>query len=471
MANVLSPADVASAYRIVTSVVPPVGLMPGWEIETRALLCSVHPKLLDILAICAVPGGPAWDRAWSEVQQQREARSTLYQWILQLDKRLAREPSFVFPDPYSLLLWMWTFQLFGAVRPQPGGKWNKFFYRGEERDYGNSRFTPTMARTDPSARGQRSNLSNTRYALVGNASVRAACTGTLGLQLGDHLLRCMSVSQALAISQHYGQSTPLLDMTTNPEVAMYFATRRHESEVGVIGFWRHSGRRDHGENIALIMAPPGFERLHRQSGYFICVAPTTSGVFPFSALRFHHCPELEPIRPKWLASVGECEGSDDEILGDPWNLSEVLASTKIRSDPDAPAQASQSRNSRAEDLDRLVRIAVSSIGSGAGRLGVDTRGRFMEIQPTLLYSLFRFAPAHFLTFTKVITLFSRDSRSISLQPIADKLIEVLRGVASLELRDISDDDDLIDFLTDLFIETERQSYAEALPWPVSAWYV
>jgi hypothetical protein len=162
MANVLSPADVASAYRIVTSVVPPVGLMPGWESETRALLCSVHPELLDILAICAVSGGPAWDRARSEVQRQREARSTLYRWILQLDKRLTQEPSFVFPDPYSLLLWMWTFQLFGAVRPQPGGEWSKFFYRGEERDYGNSRFTPTMARMDPSARGHRSTLSGTR---------------------------------------------------------------------------------------------------------------------------------------------------------------------------------------------------------------------------------------------------------------------------------------------------------------------
>ena len=471
MANVLSPADVASAYRIVTSVVPPVGLMPEWENETRALLCSVHPELLDILAICAVSGGPAWDRARSEVQRQREARSTLYQWILELDKRLTQEPSFVFPDPYSLLLWMWTFQLFGAVRPQPGGEWSKFFYRGEERDFGNSRLTPTMARTDPSARGHRSTLSDTRYALAGNASVRAACTGTLGLQFGDHLLRCMSLSQALAISQHYGQSTPLLDVTTNPEVAMYFATKRHESEVGVVGFWRHSGRRDHGENIALIMAPPGFERLHRQSGYFICVAPTTSGVVPFSTLRFRHCPELEPVRPKWLASIGGCEGSDDEILEDPWNLSEVLASTKIRSDPDALPQAPQSRNSSAEDLDRLVRIAVSTIGSAAGRLGVATRGRFMEIQPALLYSLFRFAPAHFLTFTKVITLFSRGPRMISLQPIAGKLMEVLRGVASLELGDISDNDNMMDILMYLFTEEERQSSAEVLPWPVSAWYL
>jgi hypothetical protein len=225
------------------------------------------------------------------------------------------------------------------------------------------------------------------------------------------------------------------------------------------------------EHIALIMAPPGFERLHRQSGYFISVAPTTSGVVPFSTLRFRHCPELEPVRPKWLASIGGCEGSDDEILEDPWNLSEVLASTKIRSDPDALPQAPQSRNSRAEDLDRLVRIAVSTIGSAAGRLGVATRGRFMEIQPALLYSLFRFAPAHFLTFTKVITLFSRGPRMISLQPIAGKLMEVLRGVASLELGDISDNDNMMDILMYLFTEEERQSSAEVLPWPVSAWYL
>jgi hypothetical protein len=365
---------------------------------------------------------------------------------------------------------MWTFQLFGAVRPEQGGEWSKFFYRGEERDYENSRFTSTMTRTDPSARGFHSTLSNTRYALAGNTSVRAACTSTLGSELGDHLIRSMSLAQALAISQHYGQSTPLLDVTTNPEVALYFATRRHDSEVGVVGFWRCSDRGSDAKNIALIMGPPGFERLHRQSGYFICVAPTTSGTFPFSALRFRHCAEHEPVRPKWLASIGGCEGSDDEILGDPWNLSEVLASRKIRSDPDTQARASQSRNSRAEDTDRLLRIAVSTIGSAAGRLGVAARGRFMEIQPVLLYSLFRYAPVHFLTFTKLITLYSRDPGMISLQPLSAKLIEVLRTVA-LDSGLRADDDDLIDILKNLYTEAKRQSLPEALPWPVSAWYV
>jgi hypothetical protein len=120
-------------------------------------------------------------------------------------------------------------------------------------------------------------------------------------------------------------------------------------------------------------------------------------------------------------------------------------------------------------MDRLLRIAVSTIVSAAGRLGVATRGRFMEIQPTLLYSLSRFAPAHFLTFTKIITTFSQEPRMLSLQPIARELIQVLRAQTSLALGDISDDDNLMDFVKYLFIE--HHSDEEALPWPVSAWYV
>src|SRR5215470_14335535 len=110
--SIFSPAELASAYRLITSIEPPTGLMPGWEIESRSLLCSVHPRLLDTLALCAEAGGANWDRARSEVERQREIRSSLFQWIAQLDEQLTKDETYIFPDPYSLLLWLWTFQVF-----------------------------------------------------------------------------------------------------------------------------------------------------------------------------------------------------------------------------------------------------------------------------------------------------------------------------------------------------------------------
>ena len=419
--SIFSPAELASAYRLITSIEPPTGLMPGWEIESRSLLCSVHPRLLDILALCAEAGGANWDRARSEVERQREIRSSLFQWIAQLDEQLTKDETYIFPDPYSLLLWLWTFQVFTTVVRQPGQVWSKFFYRGEERDYGDTRFTPTMARRSPSARGSLSSLLAGRSAIADEPSIRSACAAQSGLQIANHLLESMSLTQALAIRQHYGQDTPLVDITTNPEVALYFATKRHDSEVGIVGYWRCSGRGEDAKSIALVMAPPIpiFERLHRQSGYFLCTG--SSQPSPLVALRFRHCCEVEPIRPSWLASMGKCGGSDNEILGDPWDISGLLQSTILRNSENTHQRAPQPRNSTKEDTDNLLRFAISTIGGAAGRIGVGERGRFVEILPTLAYSLFRYAPAHFLTLTKVLKLTSEEVRLSPIRPLAVKL--------------------------------------------------
>jgi FRG domain len=57
----------------------------------------------------------------------------------------------------------------------------------------------------------------------------------LGAEIANHLLDRLSLTQALAVGQHYGQDTPLLDITINPEVAVYFATKKANTEVGIVG--------------------------------------------------------------------------------------------------------------------------------------------------------------------------------------------------------------------------------------------
>lgn len=468
--NIFSPAKIASAYRLITSIESPAGLMPGWEIESRSLLCSVHPRLHDILDLCAKACGPSWELARSEVERQREIRSSLFQWISQLDKQLTEDENYIFPDPYSLLLWLWTFQVFTTVVCQPGEVWSKFFYRGEARDYGDTQFTPTIARKNPSDRGSLTWLLAGRSAIADEPRIRSACAAKLGLQISNDLLESMSLTQTLAIHQHYGQDTPLVDVTTNPEVALYFATKRHDGDVGIVGYWQCSGRGEDSKRIALVMAPPIpiFERLHRQSGYFLCTG--SSQPSPLVALRFRHCCEVEPIRPNWLASIGKCGGSDDEILGDPYDISGLIQSTGLLNSEHTYQKAPQPRDSTKEDFDNLLRFAISSIGGAAGRVGVQSRGRFVEILPTLVYSLFRYAPAHFLILTKVLKLTFEEVGLSSIRPIVVKIVETLRAVVSTEpaaqlLRLGISDDELIDVLM-----SHSSSDDTLPPWPISDWY-
>lgn len=182
-----------------------------------------------------------------------------------------------------------------------------------------------------------------------------------------------------------------------------------------------------------------------------------------------HCCEVEPIRPNWLASIGKCGGSDDKILGDPYDISGLLQSTGLLNSEHTYQKTPQPRDSTKEDFDNLLRFAISSIGGAAGRVGVQSRGRFVEILPTLVYSLFRYAPAHFLILTKVLKLTFEEVGLSSIRPLVVKIVETLRAVVSTEpaaqlLRLGISDDELIDVLM-------SHSSSDTLPpWPISDWY-
>ncbi len=162
---------------------------------------------------------------------QREIRLKVYMYLKELDERFREDPSgYVFPDPYALLLWMWTFQLFHDVYVrEPGKAWMKFFYCGEAKDYGSTGFLPRIKRLDVSHSQRDSTVPASLLELIkqylnANQSWKAGITDE---SLIHFLIETMSSSQALAVAQHYDYPTPLLDVTIHPEIALYFATRSY----------------------------------------------------------------------------------------------------------------------------------------------------------------------------------------------------------------------------------------------------
>jgi len=456
----LSPKEVARLYGEMADTKLPAGLvLPGSEFWIRSLLSSCDPRLDGVLAAIATRSALPWSTVQSQVTEQRESRRKLYAWISELAARLDADPDFVFPDPYSLLCWVRTFQLFDSSLVPPGGNARWFFYRGEEQDYGKTRFMPTAARHGrEAATAELAALVRHRKAIVDHPGVRAAVASWLG-SIGEHLLQQLSLSQTLAIAQHYGRDTPLLDVTTNPEVAMFFATRRSGEKDGVLGFWRCDKNTD-SASLALVLSPIVFERLHRQSACFICSPPDRSP--PLAAIRFRHVPELEPMRPRWLAGFGRCTGVDDDILTDPWDLTGILQGINDPHKVGAPLPSGQRPT---PDDARLVAVALDAIGTAAGKMGVVDGRRFVEVHPKLVYHLFRYALGQFLTLAKLLQISAIDDRWAFVRPLSGKLVEVLTAIVSAHAAISSPtiDDQILDILT------HAGAASDAMPWPVSAW--
>src|ERR1051325_11080574 len=105
----LSPVDVASAYAVISKAnPPPVATPASIEFLDLPLVRSVDPRQLDCLAklVRLRPNSP-WEQVKAMVADQRAVRDSLYRHVRDLDARLRDDPNgFVFPDPYSLLLWI-----------------------------------------------------------------------------------------------------------------------------------------------------------------------------------------------------------------------------------------------------------------------------------------------------------------------------------------------------------------------------
>jgi hypothetical protein len=479
----LSPTDVASAYAVISKANPPQVAKPASiEFLDLPLLRSVDPRQHDCLAQL-VRLNPAWEHVKTVVAEQRDIRKKLYRHLLELDAQRSDAPEgFEFPDPYSLLLWIWTFQLFEAYLQPREAAWKKYYYRGEAMDYGATRFQPLLMRPDTPHTAWQPNIPARSRALIQNYLTEAVLGGDVNsIRLARYSLGTMSCAQALAVAQHYRYPTPLTDVTTHPDIAMSFATSKSTAKAGVIGCWDVASSQEWGKQ-AVIVVPSLFRRVHLQSGYFICSPRKTSGpAAELHTLRFKHCPEVEPVRPTWLRSIGAAsdQANEFDILEDPLDLVSAFKGewpyNLSNGFPSAPPLST-------EEIKVFARLAAADIMLGAGRQGMEKGRRFVQLHYPVLYSMTRHAPVQTYQYADLLRRTPDRAFEVVLQPLIT-VYRIIIGLHLLGSKDVCLDnhvnvDIVLEATSDLDNEQIMQKAAEvvaqfdnhAVLWPLNTWY-
>jgi hypothetical protein len=476
----LTAGEVAAGYRDLASVRPPVGPIPDLVFNDLPLVFSVHPRQHELLRALAqhYGSGSGWEDLQQRVWAQRSLREHLFEWISDLDQTYRDAPDdFEFPDPYSLLLWIWTFHLFNdSYTIGPTNSWGKYLYRGESADYGETRFTPKAARPGADPRTLASDIPRRLKALL-----RSSCAETLQHVRSaepDSLLAfelaTMSGAQAIAVAQHYGYPTPLLDVTGHPEVALFFATNPKavsSESVGFVGYCKFEEPmgREQASRIAIVNAPPIFSRIHCQTGYFICQPrnPDRQGQL-LICLKFRHRPEHEPMFPLWIQTVGyvkPTEQQPERILAEPFHLEDRLRGPLPA--PDLDSYEIDEAIVRAFSSPSDVREVLSPFLIAAAQSGCTSDGRrFAVVNPILADSLISHAPMHSLVAVARLVA----DPSPELRPLARYLLQLLRikliaaGIGADHGRELG-----VDGVMSL-IRRMIVSSGDVIRWPLSEWY-
>lgn len=418
------------------------------------------------------------------MQGQRALRERLFAHILRLDEELARAgDDFVFPDPHSLLLWLWTRYAFERTYVGAHDSRTRVFYRGEHRDYGPTRFRPSLSR------------SASRPGLGEPAALRARLwehfrglrvegsdkTGTAKVDpLVGYLTDTMSCAQAVAVAQHYGVPTPLLDVTINPEVALYFATLGPPSDdgIGVVGIAELAPDDLAAEsslwaNAALVVAPPAFTRIHLQSGFFLCMPDNNGAVAPFRVLRFRR-PDARPFLPTWVAVERGPVASVDALLEDPLGVAGALRSLPNHNEVILPAEwpdpSALLRAATGALSDQLIQWTLDSVVGGAGRVGCTEDGRrYVSVDRAAYYILQRFGPVHGLIQTRVMEDL-RNRYGASFTPVVSAMRGVMEDLMRAVLTDMAGGPVAIDDIFQIVTNIILGKVDDRPPWPISAWY-
>ena len=286
----------------------------------------------------------------------------------------------------------------------------------------------------------------------------------------------MSQAQAIAVGQHYGCPTPLLDISINPEVALYFATSNCESDTGALHFFKvDRDNRQILSEMALVIAPPQFTRIHLQSGFFLCTQPGISLQDRFQSLKFLQSPELTPIRPTWLPhpqSFTSQTYGREALLEDEFDL-EAAFRTDL---PSASLPPKSPSTSLLADFDsqRIIQWMAPAYINATANAGVQSSGRAaFYIDPALTYVVERFSQAH--CYLYVATLMAHKVAG-TLEPVFAEhlrfLLDLFRVIAAEHIEVDGSSIPTQYRLDDLtMLRLMGASIAKnTIPFPLSDWY-
>jgi hypothetical protein len=183
-----------------------------------------------------------------------------------------------------------------------------------------------------------------------------------------------------------------------PEVAMYFATTGSVGTTGALFFFE-AGSPASAELFAetvLVMAPPQFSRIQRQSGYFLCGRPGQSLQGRFKRLEFRQVPGVPAMQPTWLwnpPSATKPPYGPSILLDDPLRLE--AAFQKELPAESVPPILPTSAILGDFDLQRIRSWTLPSYVNATGHAAIQPDGRIaFKFDPALLYAFNRFSPTH-----------------------------------------------------------------------------
>jgi hypothetical protein len=120
---------------------------------------------------------------------------------------------------------------------------------------------------------------------------------------GFDLYLRISPSSYLAAAQHYGINTHLLDFTTDPDVAVWFATNDGDSDNGWACVHILPLNAESNSGHAIVLPPPFVRRLYIQRGMFVR-ADSALLAKEVMTLRFPWRPSVSEMKEFWVLRDG-----------------------------------------------------------------------------------------------------------------------------------------------------------------------